>query len=686
MNSIHRVITKATTLLWITILLVACGGGGGGNGAGGPGGGGGGGNGGGSGGGGGDNVGTLTAEAGEDQVVGRDDQVTLDGSGSSSSAGATLTYVWRQTRGPDVTDGSGQLTGQTPTFFAPMSVDTLSFELTVSAGGTDSSPATVLVNVLEHDGDAFFVDGDSGSDSDGDGSMDNPFASISHAIEAIEGTSSGNVDIYVRSLVDDARYDETGGTLSPPADTSLYGGYGPNWVRDHIDNPTGLDGASVAVDFEDVSADAWFSGFDLSAAGSANGSLTVSGVSARAGEATLHIEDNLIAAGDVGESLSSGPASSYGLRLADVGAVRVLRNTISAGAGANGQFGQTPANPNAGGAGGDGSSTTTSGGDGGSAGHTIGVRNGGGDGGDGGGAFGGSGADGADGKRVFGDRTGGAGGDGGSPGSPGSGGVGGPGGRGGDGADGVGTVSSSGFFRGNEARNGIGAESGAGGGGGGGGDGSFTSTGSGGGGGGGGGEGGSGGPRGISGGASIGILLFAVNDSLIEGNTVSSTAGGDGGQGASGRHGGNGGRGGDGAAAGGFGNAGGGGGGGGRGGQGGRGGGGGGGPSFAILVGPGIAPVITDNTLTSGQGGNGGQGGLGGRRGADGSDATASDGGSGGTSNVTAKAPDGTPSEGGWSFGIFDLDPDDGMVPAVLDNSIEVGEPGSGGQSGEQNF
>jgi len=666
MNATRGLMKACLSLVIIPFLLTACGGGGGGDGGGGD-----------------VTAGSLTASAGEDLVTARDAQVTLDGSQSTSSAGATLSYEWRQVRGPDVTDGSGQLTGQTPTFFAPMSVDTLAFELTVSAGGTSSAPDTVFVNVLEHDGDAFFVDGNSGSDSDGDGSMASPFASISHAIEAIDGTSSGNVDIYVRTLADDARYDETGGTISPPAGTSLYGGYGPDWVRDHIDNPTGLDGASVAVDFADVSADAWFSGFDLSAAGSANGSLTVSGVSARAGEATLHIEDNIIAAGDVGQDPSGGPASSYGLRLADVGAVRVLRNTITAGAGANGQFGQTPGNPNAGGAGGSGSTTTTSGGDGGSAGHTLGLGNGGGDGGDGGGAFGGSGADGADGKRVFGDRTGGAGGDGGGPGS---GGIGGAGGRGGHGADGVGTVSSAGFFRGNEALNGLGAESGAGGGGGGGGDGSFTSTGSGGGGGGGGGEGGSGGPRGISGAASIGILLFAVNDSLIEGSTVSSTAGGDGGQGASGRHGGNGGRGGDGAAAGGFGNAGGGGGGGGRGGQGGRGGGGGGGPSFAILVGPGIAPVITDNTLTSGQGGNGGQGGLGGRRGAAGGDATASDAGSGGTSNVTAKAPDGTPSEGGWSFGIFDLDPDDGMVPAVANNSIQAGTPGERGQAGTQNF
>ena len=669
MNATRGLMKACLSLVIIPFLLTACGGGGGG------------------GGGGGDvTAGSLTASAGEDLVTARDAQVTLDGSQSTSSAGATLSYEWRQVRGPDVTDGSGQLTGQTPTFFAPMSVDTLAFELTVSAGGTSSAPDTVFVNVLEHDGDAFFVDGNSGSDSDGDGSMASPFASISHAIEAIDGTSSGNVDIYVRTLADDARYDETGGTLSPPADTSLYGGYGPNWVRDHIDNPTGLDGASVAVDFADVSADAWFSGFDLSAADSANGSGIVSGVSARAGEATLHIEDNIIAAGDVGQSPSGGPASSYGLRLADVGAVRVLRNTISAGAGANGQFGQTPPSANAGGAGGNGSSTTTSGGAGGSAGNINAEGNAGGRGGNGGGAFGGSGASGASGSSLPDATGGGSGGSGGSPGGPGRGGFGGDGGRGGDGADGAGALSTAGFFQGNEARNGIGGDSGAGGGGGGGGDGSFTSTGSGGGGGGGGGSSGRGGSPGISGGASIGILLFAVSDSLIDGNIVSSTAGGNGGQGGLGRTGANGGDGGAGEPDDGTSWAGGNGGGGGRGGQGGQGGGGGGGPSFAILVGPDIGPMITSNTLTSGQGGNGGLGGLGGRGGAAGGNATTSSVGSGGSSNATAKAPDGTPSEGGWSFGIFDLDPNDGMVPSVLDNSIEVGEPGSGGQSGAQNF
>lgn len=651
--------------------LVACGGGGGGGAGTGD-----------DGGGGGDaSVGTLTASAGEDQVTARGAQVSLDGSQSTSSAGAALSYEWSQVGGPDVTGGSGVLTGASPAFTAPNSVDTLSFELRVSAGGTSSAPDTVHINTLEHDGDAFFVDGDNGSDSEGDGSMASPFASISYAIDQI---SSANVDIYVRTLADDARYDETGGTISPPADTSLYGGYGANWVRDRINNPTGIDGASVALDFADVSADAWFSGFDLSAAGSANASGIVSGVSAGAGSATLYVEDNVIAAGDVGSGASSQAASSYGLRLANVSAVRVLRNTITAGTGGTGQFSQSLPRQTDGGTG--SSADGRDGGSGGTAGNTNAAGNAGGAGGRGGGALGGDGLDGANGDSLPAAGGGGAGGSGSSsdtPGGAGGGGFGGAGGRGGNGADGFGTISSAGFFQGDTAGTGTTANSGAGGGGGGGGEGGVSSLGGGGGGGGGGGRAGDGGAGGTSGGASIGILLFGVTDSVVDGNTLISTTGGDGGNGGIGGSGGNGGNGGAGEPADsiGGGEGGGRGGGGGKGGQGGQGGGGGGGPSYAILVGPDLGPVIRNNTLTSGQGGVGGSGGLGGRKGADGAT-----GGNGGTTNASSKASDGAPSEGGWSFGIFDLDPNDGLVPAVAGNNIQAGTPGERGQSGTQNF
>jgi len=644
-----------------TLSLTGCGGGGGGDGGGSP------------------PAGSLTASAGDDQITARGAQVSLDGTQSASSTNASLSYEWLQVRGPDVTGGSGSLTGATPTFTAPNGVDTVSFELRVGAGSSRSAPDTVHINVLEHDGAAFFVDGDNGSDSNGDGSLTNPFASIAYAISEI---SSANVDIYVRTLPGGSRYDETGSTLSPPAETSLYGGYGVNWVRDPINTPTGVDGDSVAVEFANVSADTWFSGFDLSAESSGNASGIVSGVSTRGGAATLYIENNTITAGNVGAGRASAPASSYGLRLADVFAVQVRGNEISAGNGGTGQFGVQGMRGTNGSNGSSGSGRNA--GSGGAGGFSS--NNAGGSGGRGGGAFGGNGQRGEDGNSLGLFDPGGSGGSGSSsdtPGGAGGGGIGSRGGSGGRGADGAGTISTAGFFRGKSANRGSSGFYGTGGGGGGGGEGGVSSLGGGGGGGGGGGDGGDGGSGGTSGGASIGILLSGVTDTLIDGNTVTSATGGNGGSGGLGGSGGNGGNGapGQGADSVGGGEAGGHGGGGGRGGQGGQGGGGGGGPSYAILVDRNIAPVISNNTLASSQGGDGGSGGIGGRRGASGTT-----GGDGGSSNASSKATDGAPSQGGWSYGILDLAPTDGLVPVLSNNTIVTGTAGERGQAGNTNF
>jgi hypothetical protein len=622
---------------------------------------------------------TAISDAGEDRVAARGAAVTLDGSGSSDSAGGALSYSWRQTRGTDVTNGAGVLTGARPIFAAPDKVETLSFELSVNGG----APDTVHVNVLEHNGRAFFVDGDNGNDATGDGSMANPFASISHALSAIDGP---NIDIYVRSMANGARYDETAATLALPTSSSLYGGYGAEWVRDVGNNRTGLDGHSRAVNFSDVGADAWFSGFDLSAADGANASSIVSGVSAESGQGELTIEDNLITAGSVGPGVSGSPASSYGLRLAGLSSVQVLRNDIIAGSGGKGQNGADRfKNTN----GGNGSnSTSINGGGGGAASNPNAGTNAGGNGGGGGplfgvGAVGGNGHALPDGFQL-GHPQGGGGAGGTRSSQNGLGGFGGDGGRGGDGGVGVGAISS-GFYQSRNGRTANTGNSGAGGGGGAGGDGAVLGTGGGGGGGGAGGRSGEGGGGGIGGGGSFGILLSGIANAVVEDNFISSGVAGDGGRGGDGGSGGDGGTGGSGAPAGGLGGeAGGHGGGGGKGGEGGQGGGGAGGPSLAILVDANMAPIINNNTLTSGAGGLGGDGGDGGRKGRAGS--SGSDGGAGATFTDVFSGPKGAPSEGGYSYGIYDLDTNDGLVPSVSGNTFSVGTPAKGGSSGEANF
>ncbi len=85
------------------------------------------------------------ANAGTSQSVQTGATVTLDGSGSSDPAGKTLTYLWTQTAGTTVTLSS--TTAVKPTFTAPASATTLTFQLVVNNGQTSSSPATVTITV-----------------------------------------------------------------------------------------------------------------------------------------------------------------------------------------------------------------------------------------------------------------------------------------------------------------------------------------------------------------------------------------------------------------------------------------------------------------------------------------------------------------------------------------------------------
>ena len=546
------------------------------------------------------------ARAGPDKDAEKGAPVTLNGSASSDPDDDPLRFTWTQIFGPDVTDGVGFLRGATPLFTAPDEVSTVVLALRVNDGHGDSRSDLVQINVMEHTDTAFFVDGDNGSDDTGDGSRESPYATISWAINSIQGP---NYDLYVVTRTNSASYVETQ-TLHPQTTISVYGGYDSGWVRDVVNNKTKLSGASLAVQFGPSNEDAWFSGFEVTAADASEPAQDAVGLLAKAGTATLYIEDNIIMSGDVlGPSQGVPAGSSYGVSLANLEQVVLRRNTIIAGNGGSGITGSK---------GTDGKNATTNGSNGsgynGGAGGKGGVSSAnGGKGGDGGRGLlpqdgkSGGGVGGGIGDKVGEGRVG-----------DGGGGKGGKGGHGGAGGTGRGMLSSVGFFVPSDGSNGLVGGNGAGGGGGGGGAGGVGLDGGGGGGGGGGGQGGGGGKSSPGGGASIGVLLFNVSAAVVEDNEITANNGGRGGNGGAGGTGGRGtsgkvgapnvcsflgcevGRSGDGGE----------GGGGGSGGIGGQSGGGAGGPSYGILVGPDITPAIKNNLVRSGSGGNGGIGGA----------------------------------------------------------------------------
>ena len=511
------------------------------------------------------------ARAGLDREVSFGSAVTLAGGESSDEDADVLTLTWTQTSGPDVTGGSGTLTGASPTFTAPTSISTVTFSLVAYDGTVPSTPDDVVITVVPVADRSIFVTADGNNLSAGTPSA--PLRTIAAGLARAAARGAGST-VYIGL----GTFSE--GTVTLVSGVNISGGYGPAWDR--------AAGARTVIRGEQTGM-----------LGSGVAAVTISNV-------------EIISLDGVNPS-----SSSYGVRLVNSSGITFVDSRISAGRGAPGVAGAsvgangTPGSTGAagvagcdgcasGGGGGLGATGTRPGGNGGAGGYNSSAGVAGAPGGFGGG-FGGNGglastscgtdaANGFSGARGI-NGTAGVNGVGGAPFG----------------------LAGGGVYLAANGGHGSGGYPGYGGGGGGGGGGGpeaflFCSADRGGGGGGGGaaGMGGGGGSAGTGGGGSFGI--FAVNTTgLIVRNTQIETAGG--GAGGAGRAGGFGGTGG----AGGIGGLGrddsgdgGRGGDGGSGGNGGAGGGGGGGPSLGIYHSVTLTPVIEGVTFSIGAPGLGG--------------------------------------------------------------------------------
>ncbi|MBC2713950.1 MAG: DUF5011 domain-containing protein [Desulfobacteraceae bacterium] len=479
----------------------------------------------------------FIADAGSDQLVSGGDQVTLE---SQNNAFAD-TYSWAQVEGTSV--DLTNTASPSVTFDAPGTVETLTFELTVTDMDGYSTTDTVFVTVLEDVNNAIFVSSDMGNDSNL-GTPESPVQSIEKAMQLAVDSEPANADIYIEASSNTYFLTES---LLVEDDVSIYGGFevfGASWSRTTSEE-TRIYGPAIALKIENINSPTVIDGLTIESADGADGE----------------------------EGIRSWGENSIPIYLKNVSPSNLIirNNKILAGQGGKGRNGLPglPGNPGGPGGHGDpwwsdgntrtyeqyigkyGTQSSLFGGDAGSG--TMGI---GGFGGGGGMSMLTCGFDGGDGYSSYMDKTSDGGpacsrtsgdfsdhgghGDPGDPGDPGESGEGG-------GEEGhINRITK--MWIGNSGLNGGQGDVGCGGGGGGAGRGLSGDTsprpGGSGGGGGGGGSPGTGGLGGGGGGASIGIYFIDATAQVVE-NIITTAGGGNGGSGGSPSYGGSGGAGGD---------------------------------------------------------------------------------------------------------------------------------------------
>ena len=111
------------------------------------------------------------ADAGPDQFVNEGVSVNLDGTSSSDPQGAPISHLWTQTGGPAVILDDNA--SPTPSFVAPFVAtnQTITFELIVNNGFSDSAPVFVDITVLQVNNPPVADAGDDGTVKEGAATM-----------------------------------------------------------------------------------------------------------------------------------------------------------------------------------------------------------------------------------------------------------------------------------------------------------------------------------------------------------------------------------------------------------------------------------------------------------------------------------------------------------------------------------